>query len=140
MKKHFVLFFSPGTFVAEQTEMKIDSWDTDAAVEMARGIKERHGATPYGFRFITRERGPKDLDSRIAQRSGMYYLGGDVLTLEDLEKRNNPQDKILIENMRCNGWARVIENRNSWKWTATLEDEDVVLPFDKSAPGVRASE
>lgn len=38
MEKHFVTFYSPGTFVAESSEQPIASWDTDAAVVMARAI------------------------------------------------------------------------------------------------------
>ena len=49
MQKHFVTFYSPGTFVAETSCLPIDSWNVDEAREMAHGIKERHGATPWGF-------------------------------------------------------------------------------------------
>ena len=69
MKKHFVTFFSPGTFVSETTEKEIDSWDVEKAKELARSIKERHGATPYGFRFITRSRNDDELDSKVSDRS-----------------------------------------------------------------------
>lgn len=67
MKKHFVTFFSPGTFVSETSEKPIDSWDVDTAVEMSTQILERHGARPYGFRFSTRERGQEDLDSKVTK-------------------------------------------------------------------------
>jgi hypothetical protein len=76
MEKHFVEFLSPGTFFAEITTVPIESWDTKKAQELAHGISERHSATPYGFRFITRSRGQDDLDSKVTARSGMYFLGG----------------------------------------------------------------
>ena len=129
MKKHFVTFFSPGTFVAEDTTRSIDSWDVNKAKEMAKSIKERYGATPYGFQFSTRERKDDELDSKVIQRSGMYYLGGKVLTVSQLEKMNDPKNKILISNMKCNGWKRVIQNNNSWRWTQPLEKGDKVLDF-----------
>lgn len=44
MKKHFVTFYSLGTFVAEQTTQEINGWDTNKATSMARNIKERHKA------------------------------------------------------------------------------------------------
>jgi len=47
-RKHFVDFFSPGTFVSEQSRRPIDKWDASIAVEMANGIKERHNAKPCG--------------------------------------------------------------------------------------------
>ena len=83
MKKHFVTFLSPGTFVAEESTKPIDSWDVDKAVKMARSIKERHNARPYGFQFSTRERGPDDLDSKVTKQSGVYWLGGKVETRPD---------------------------------------------------------
>ena len=127
MKKHFVIFFSPGTFVAEQSREPIDSWDIDKAVKMSKDIKERHEAIPYGFCFTTRERKDHELDSQEIKRSGIYYLGGEVVTLEDIRARNDPKDKILISNMECNKWNKIVVNTNSWKWTQPLEKNDVVL-------------
>lgn len=127
MKKHFVTFYSPGTMVAETTIKEIESWDTDKAVEISKEIKERYGALPYGFNFTTRERTDKDLDSKVVKTSCTYYLGGEILTLEQLEARNDPTEDILRNNMRMNKWKRVIINTNSWKWTQPLKDNDVVL-------------
>lgn len=129
MERHFVTFFSPGTFVPEQTIRPIDSWDVAAAVEMARGVKERYGATPYAFQFSTRSRGPEDLDSRESARSHSYFLGGDVLTLAQIKARNDPRDKTIIANMESNQIERVVENRNSWRAMLPLEDGDTVLDF-----------
>lgn len=127
MKKHYVKFYSPGTMVAETTTKEIDSWDTDKAIKMSNEIKERHGALPYGFQFITRERNEKDFDSKETKRSSLYYLGGRVYTLKELENKHDLQYSTLISNMKCNGWDRVIENNNSWRWTQPLEKDDVIL-------------
>lgn len=127
MTQHFVEFLSPGTFVAEQTFLPIDAWDIERAKEMSRDIKERHGATPFGFRFKTRSRGPDDLDSKVTATSPTYFLGGEVRTLEDVERDNLDGEEILRSNMRCNDWDRIITNCNSWKWTQPLNPEDVVL-------------
>lgn len=97
------------------------------AVEMARSIVERHNAKPYGFVFTTRERKDSDLDSKVTERSGTYFLGGDVLTIEDIKARNDPKDAILLSNMRGNCYDRVIENCNSWKFTGPLGENDIVL-------------
>ena len=131
MKKHFVEFLSPGTFVSEVTQKDIDKWDVDVATEMVAKIKERHGATPYGFRFITRSRKANELDSKITKTSGVYYLGGNVLTLEDVKARKDPKDKTLIWNMEVNKIERVIENTNSWKVTMPLNKDDTVLEWTK---------
>lgn len=127
MIAHFVTFLSPGSFVAEDTRKPIESWDTDKAVEMARGVKERHGAVPYGFYFTTRERGPDDLDSKEAARSPFYWLGGKIETLAEIEARHDPRESILRENMRINKWDRVVVNNNSYRWTQPLDKGDVVL-------------
>lgn len=129
MKQHFVKFYSPGTFVSEESTKPVDAWCVDLAVRMAREITERHGATPYGFRFITRERGPDDLDSHVSDKSPMYYLGGTIETLEQVKARATEADNILISNMEGNKIGRIITNNNSWKWTAPLYDDDIVLEF-----------
>ena len=127
MKKHFVTFFRPGTFVAEETTKEIASWNIEKAKKMSETVKKRYGATPYAFQFITRARSKKDLDSKIIKRSGMYYLSGRIWTLLELKNRNNPEDKILMSNMECNRWERVIENNNSWKWIQPFYENDQIL-------------
>lgn len=129
MKKHFVVFYSPGTFVAESTTKPIESWDVETAIEMSYNIKVRHGATPFGFQFVTKEREKDELDSHVAERSGMYYLGGDILTLTEIKERDDPRDSILICNMESNDWDRIVENRNSYLWTQLLKEGDVVLDY-----------
>jgi len=59
----------------------------------------------------------------------MYYLGGKIETLAQVEARNDPSEHILRSNMRCNGWKRIIVNDNSWRFTAPLNDDDVVLDY-----------
>jgi hypothetical protein len=125
MEKHFVRFYSPGTFFAETTDKEIDSWDVEKAKEMAKDIIERYGAKPYGFQFITRSRKPEELDSSVSATSNMYYLGGRIRTLEEVE-REQP-DSVLARNMRGNGYDRIIESSNGWKWTQPLMENDVVL-------------
>lgn len=98
-------------------------------IEMANSISERYGATPYGFSFITRERKDEDLDSKIIKQSGIYYLGGKILTLKDIENRNNPNDRILISNMKSNKIKKVIENTDSYKITLPFYDEDTLLEY-----------
>lgn len=128
VSKHFVVFLSPGTFMAENTELPIESWDVERAQAMSAEIVERHGARPYGFYFVTRGRGAMDLDSRELKRSGTYFLGGTIRTVDEVRAARNPDERILLSNMECNGYDRVVENRNSWRWTQPLREIDVVLP------------
>lgn len=127
MKKHFVTFFSPGTLFAEQTTEEIDSWNVKEAMTRANTITERHNATPYGFQFFTKERGEEDFDSKEIDRSVMYYVHCDIETLQEIEERNNPEDSILISNMKCNGWDKVAVTTKGWKGTYPLKEGDVVL-------------
>lgn len=127
MEKHFVTFYSPGTFVSEETTKPIKKWDTKEAIKMARTVVERYGAKPYGFRFSTRARSENDLDSRVVKSSGLYWLGGRVETLKQVAARNDPKEKILLSNMRCNGWHKIVVNDNSWRWTQPLGPHDRVL-------------
>ena len=115
MEKQFVKFLSAGTFVHEETVQETESWNVNQAVEMSRSIRERHGATPFGFYFFTRTRNEEDLDSKISASSGLYYLGGEILTLQEVKDRKDPKDSILISNMECNRWDKIIINTNSWK-------------------------
>ena len=132
MEKHYVEFYSPGTFFPESTAIEISSWDVHQAVELSKGIKERHDATPFGFRFSTRRREDNELDSKQVSQSAMYYLGGKIETLEEIESRNDPEERILLANMRMNDWNKVIVNTNSYKITRPLLKGDVVLDYTPS--------
>ena len=129
MQKHFVTFYSPGTFVSEATEKPVEAWDVKIACRMARKIKERYAATPYAFRFSTRGRGDNDLDSKITATSPLYYLGGTVRTAEEVLAGTDPKEDILRLNVSGNGYKRIIVNDNSWRFTAPLEEGDVVLDW-----------
>lgn len=132
MKKHYVTFYSPGTFVSENSTKEIESWDVEKAKEMALGITERYGATPYGFSFFTKERGENDFEPKVTEKSKFYHLGGEIWTLEELKERNDPDDKILISNMGCNNWDKVVINNNSWRHTELFNEGDTLLEFDLS--------
>lgn len=133
-QQHYVTFYSPGTFFAETTAKPIKKWDVDEAVEMAHAISERYGARPYGFRFSTRGRDDDELDSRELRTSHLYYLGGRIETIAEIEARNDPDDRILLSNMRCNEWDRIVVNDNSWRWSQPLGKDDVVLDVKLREP------
>ena len=127
VKKHFVTFYSAGTFMAETTTKEIEEWDVNIALYMAKSIKERYGATPYGFKFITKAREDDELDSKQVDSSGMYYITGKKLTLDELIAEHNSSNRILIDNMKCNGWNSIVRITEPYAWTQPLYDEDVVL-------------
>ena len=127
MERHFVTFYSPGTFLAETTTKPIESWDVALALQMMKTIEERYGARPYGFRFATRGRGPDDLDSREIDTSPMHYVDVEVLTREQVEARGDPRDEILLSNMRINNYDRVVTTTRGWRWTQPIRLDDIIL-------------
>lgn len=130
MKKYFITFYSPGTFVSESTskEVEFDNWNIDYAAELAHNIKERHGATPYGFRFETKE--SDGWEPKTTFNSGMHYLGGKLLTVDDIP--DTKENEILKWNMKHNHIEYVIENTNSWKVTMPFyKDTDVLVEWTK---------
>lgn len=129
LSKHFVTFYSPGTFLDENTILPINSWDVNKAKELAKTIKERHGATPYGFQFLTRSRREDELDSKITDTSVFYFLGGTIETRAEIEARKDSREEILVRNMISNKIDKVITNTNSWKITKPLNDSDIVLQW-----------
>lgn len=94
---------------------------------MATTITERLGATPFGFRFTTRARSEKDLDSKVVRTSKMYYINCKVETLAQIKRRKDPKDAILISNMKSNKWDKVVTTTKGWRCTLPLEKGDVVL-------------
>lgn len=129
MEAYYIEFYSPGTFTSEVTLKEVDKVNYNnvgLAKELARNIVERHGAKPYAFRFIKRARGTEQLDARVVERSCMYFLGGRVETLEDVQAKG---PSILLSNMKNNGIARVLVNDNSYRSCTQMQDGDVVLEW-----------
>lgn len=131
-----MLFSSPGTLFSEQSSRPIENWDCAKACELAREIVERHGAKPYAFEFYTlvvhdpipdSEGGLLEVRGREVSRSGRHFLGGRLVTLDEIEALHDSSKQILVSNMKGNGWPIVVENNNSWKSVQPFRKEDVVV-------------
>lgn len=129
LTQHYVEFLSPGTIFSETTTKEIPSWDVEAAVEMSHSVLQRHGARPYGFRFLTRGRKWGELDAEEIADSPIYWLGGTIETAEEILARNEPSEEMMRFNIRSSGAKRIITNTNSWKFTSELKDDQVVLDY-----------
>lgn len=127
MKKNYVTFYSPGTMVAETTRREIASWNVAKVLKILPDIEERYGAKPYGFRFTTMKRGLRDFAPRETAQSNMYYVNCRVETLEEIEKRDDPKESILRQNMQTNGWDKMVTTTSGWKWSHPLHEGDIVL-------------
>lgn len=126
MEKHFVTFLSPGTFFSEETTQPIESWCVELAIERSKHIIERYNAKPFCFYFTTRARTDQDLDSKRVATSKKYYLGGRVMTIQEVEQEM-PDERILMSNMRGNGWEKIIVNNNGWRVSQPFLEGDVLL-------------
>jgi|GEM_PF-2070663 len=135
-RRDFVTYLSPGTFVSETSTLPIPSWDTMLATSMAKRVVERYGARPYGFRFETRiivdnvpdgEGGELTVMPKTVKRSGIYFLGGHLNTIDDVIARNAESERILRENMVANGYWIVCVNHNSYRSVLPFEEADRIV-------------
>jgi len=51
-----------------------------------------------------------------------------------VKARATDKDRVLVSNMECNGYERIVTNDNSWRWTQPLGPTDVVLEWDNAQP------
>lgn len=117
----FCTYYSPGTLFLEESRFEVETMDNLAAcaVRAKEGVKERHGAKPFAFRFT---------DGNGKSLSGLYYLTGKVIRRDDV-----PDDKehsIMRSNMDDPEQCVVVENTNSYKHVSHFSEEDVVLDWD----------
>ena len=88
-------------FVSESEVKEISKRKVDK-IELPQGS--------YGFKFYDMEVVNKDSEILQGKRkniSNIYYKG-EVYILEDV-RRSFPNEDILISNMKCNGWGKVIK-------------------------------
>lgn len=140
MRKHYVEFISPGTFMAETTTKEIASWDIREAAHMCKDIKERYNATPYAFRFKTflvaddipdGEGGwIKTVPNEVAS-SGSYFIDmtgkAKVRSYDEVVADNNDKERILRDNMCCNRMWFVVDTYNSFRSTNEFGENDLLV-------------
>ena len=124
MEEHYVIFYSPGSFVSEVTKKKIDSWDIKKAHEMSKDIVERYNAKPYCFVFETYD------NDILKKSSGKYHLNSIINTYDDIVYINKSEEEILRMNMIMNSIWVVAINNNSHKHISFFESSDVLLDLD----------
>ena len=138
-RKHYVVFYSPGTFFAEISQREISEWDTRKAMVLAAEVRERHDARPYGFRFETRivaddvpdgEGGTMPSTSKTVEKSGMHYINGKVETLEQVKACATKDDDILVGNIERNGYKKLVTTANGYGWTQPYEPGQCVVDAD----------
>lgn len=130
-KKHYVEFYSPGMLMAEVSRREIAEWDPRLAVGIAGTITERHGATPFGFRFVTvltadpvsdGMGGTLDVHERELSRSGTYYLPDSRVVTYEQETGH-----IARENMKGNGYPLGVETIRGYRSAHYFEEGDFIV-------------
>jgi len=99
----YVTYDLPGLVAPEQYACTVEDRDPYRAADDApRGA--------YAFTFhdiVNTEVDGETLRSQPRNRSGRYFIGGTIRTVDEVAAM--PGDhKILVENMRSNGWDWVI--------------------------------
>jgi hypothetical protein len=119
--KHYVEFLYPGIFVSESSVNEVKDRDPDKVVVP----KEC-----FAFLFFDRTETIVDDEILVGKRkneSGRYYINGVIYTLEQV-KNQFPESKILISNIQCNKWNKVIKTRaGNWQ---PFEKNDTVIHLE----------
>ena len=101
--KHYVTYYLPGTFFDEDVTQSIPRRDVKLALK-------RVPKGSFAFEFWSRTEvkdGGETLVGPAKDRSPRYYIGGTVMTEDDVRREVKDND-ILLSNMRGNRWPLVI--------------------------------
>ncbi len=101
MLKQYIEYFYPGSFVSESSAQEVADRTTPG--ELPKGA--------YGYRFFARSEVTQDGETLRGQQkdhSPMTYFG-EVMTLDEVKALTPFSDyRILVSNMECNRWDRVV--------------------------------
>src|SRR5690606_22016244 len=91
--KIYARFFSPGTLADEITDVEVKEFNVREAVKKSKSITERYGAKPYGFTFVTKTPILGGMHEEAVP--GTFFLGGKLLTAEEILAGTDPKEQIL---------------------------------------------
>jgi len=119
----------------ETDTVEFPSIDLKVIAAKAKTLSQRHGAKPFGFRVETKEYEEiitKDdkvfrTKTETTYSSGIYFLTGRVLTLNDVP--DTEENHILRSNMEINKLV-CVENTNSYRHTSAFREEDKIIDWD----------
>lgn len=106
---HYVRFYYPGIMFSETSIQEIKENDD---VQIPKSC--------FTYEFFD-----MDLTGTEINISGKHYIG-DVYTIEDIEKMQDPSLDILLSNMKCNNFPKVVKtNIGNYQ---PLKEGDIVVP------------
>jgi len=130
-RRNFVRFYWPprgGVGFAEDATVEFGHWDVQDAVKVSRVAKNPHGdpGGPSWFSFSSvishdpipdGEGGTMEVRSVKVGESGRFYLGGRVLTYEEVTRGDLAHQRT---------WSAILDNmRNSGQWIVRVADSHV---------------
>jgi len=118
--QHYIEWMYPGIISTDTSSEKIDHRDPQRVDKM----KER----VFAFRFFDRTVvDGEELLGKDKNPSGIYYLGGSVMTLAEVKDKygDDPDKRILISNMENNGYDRIVMTK--FGQSMPLNDQDRVI-------------
>jgi hypothetical protein len=118
MLKHYVEEYYPGCIVAETVEKEIKT-------------REGYVSDPkcFGYRFYDRYEDEFEDNGQTIKRysencnKSPNYYKGTVKTIEQIAQEK--PGSILLRNMECNNWNRVLDTQ--YGQCVPLRDEDIVI-------------
>jgi hypothetical protein len=107
MIKDYVRFFYPGIFFSEDSSRELEA--NEPPIKFP---EDSFAYVLYSKEVVKGEHG--DLHGPEFDRSGMNYNGGQVYSIDELEKAF-PTEKILISNCRGNGGFVIKTRLGNWQ-------------------------
>lgn len=147
-EKIYARFLSPGTFVHEESRVPLETGTVDEALRLSSTLVERHGARPFGFMLLTMlvhepipdgRGGTLEVVPKELERSGMYFLGGQVLRFEEV-RAQEPPESVLSRNMENNDFPIVIETVRGYRAANPFRVDDVSIDPETGKVVVRGDD
>ena len=127
VQQHFMTLYYPGSFFAETSSVPVDNWDLTSALRKIRQDHNKGGWRPWAFSFTTRGRSAEELDSKVTETSGTYFLGGEIFSFEQIEAMGKGWE-TLLSNMKNNKYDHVIRT-SAGSYQPFNVGEDVLLEW-----------
>ena len=103
-------FLFPGSFFSENETKVVKSRDPEK-------VKVPDGCFAFSFydlivTTVILPSGKKIVDYETKNRSKKFYPDAKIYSLQEIKEMKDNGNKILISNMECNHWDRVVRTRS----------------------------
>lgn len=121
---HFVIFLTSVKFGTRLVEREIECWDP----KLACGLIKTLITYPLGFYFETKRCINTERSCLVTEKtSHMFFINGVISSLQELQDRNNPEDSILISQLKQNN----VENIITVNYTQLTQDNNLLYKDKK---------